>query len=123
MVQQEPHSPVCAGLGMKTQSQGHLLSHLAKNTSQTSLLAAWCQQDLETLTEPILALLSLAILVLSCLKGRVHLVMIEGCGSPLFTGQSQHTDQSPGDSSHCRNTGMSLLPSLADENQEVKGIH
>lgn len=123
MVQQEPHSPVCAGLGMKTKSQGHLLSHLAKNTSQTLLLAAWCQQDLETLTESILALLSLAILVLSCLKGRVHLVMIEGCGSPLFTGQSQHTDRSPGDSSHCRNTGMSLLPPLADENQEVKGIH
>lgn len=108
---------------MKTKSQGHLLSHLAKNTSQTSLLAAWCQQDLETLTELIFALLSLAIRVVSCLKGRVHLIMTEGCGFPLFTAQSQHTDQSPGDSSHHRNTAVSLLPPLADEDREVKGIH
>lgn len=95
-VQQESHSLVRAGLGLKTKSQGHLPSHLAKNTSQTSLLAAWCQQDLETLTELISALLSLAILVLSCLKGRVHLDMTGSCGSPIYR-QSQHTDPSPGE--------------------------
>lgn len=83
-------------LGLKTKSQGHLPSYLAKNTSQTSLLAAWCQQDLETLTELISALLSLAILVLSCLKGRVHLDMTGSCGSPIYR-QSQHTDPSPGE--------------------------
>lgn len=81
-MQQEPYSLVRAGLGLKTKSQGHLPSHLAKNTSQTSLLAAWCQQDLETLTELISALLSLAILVLSCLKGRVPLDTTEVVALP-----------------------------------------
>lgn len=117
---QNPHSPVCADLWMETKSQGHLLSHLA---SQTLLLASWCQQDLETLPGLIFALLALAILVLFCLKGRVHLIMTDGCGSPLLTGLSQHTDQSPGDSSHRRNRAVSLLPPLADEFQEVKEIH
>ena len=46
------------------------------------------------LTELIFALLSLAIAVLSYLKGRAHLIMTEGCGSPLFTGQSQHRPES-----------------------------
>lgn len=98
---QESHSLVRAGLGLKTKSQGHLPSHLAKNTSQTSLLAAWCQQDLETLTELISALLSLAILVLSCLKGTVHLDRTGSCGSPLFTAEPAHSPECRR-SSHCR---------------------
>lgn len=76
---------------MESKTQGHVLSHLAKNTSKTSLLAAWCQQDLEMLTEQIFAQLSLVILVLSCLKGRVPLIMTEGGGPPLFTWQSQQS--------------------------------
>lgn len=115
-------SLVRAGLGLKTKSQGHLPSHLAKNTSQTLLLAAWCQQDLETLTELISALLSLAILVLSCLKGRVHLDTTGSGGSPLFTGRA-NTQAPVQESSHGRSTALPLPPPLADEEQEVKGIH
>lgn len=105
---------------MKTKSQGHLLYHLAKNTSQTSLLAAWCQQDLEALTELVSALLSLAILAPSCLKGRAHLIVTEGSGSPLSAGQSQRPDRRPGDSSHHRNSATSLPSPLADDDQRVK---
>lgn len=61
--------------GWKQRAKGTSPSHLV---SQTLLLAAWCQQDLETLPELIFALLSLAILVIFCLKGRVHLIMTEG---------------------------------------------
>lgn len=91
---QSSRSLVRAGLGLKTKSQGHLPSHLAKNTSQTLLLAAWCQQDLETLTELISALLSLAILVLSCLKGRVHLDMTGSGGSPYSQAEQTHRPES-----------------------------
>lgn len=72
------------------------------------------------LTGLIFPLLSLAILALPCLKGREHLSTTEGWVSSLFRDQSQDTDQSPEDSSHCRNTAVSLLPSLADQDQEVK---
>lgn len=86
------HRALCVHLGMETKSQGHVLSHLAKNTSKTSLLAAWCQQDLEMLTELIFAQLSLVILVLSCLKGRVPLKMTEGGGPPLLTRRANRAE-------------------------------